>query len=289
MASKRGKGEQQQQEMFRNGQEQTAITANLSPDARTYLAALGLPDPDADPETAGLLWMHALAVGYAPAYLTENADGIRQDWPRVPLPDTVDALRASARLGREIAALLDTESTVPGVTAGPLRPEMKVMAVVSRVGGGPLNPDAGDLALTCGWGHGGKDGVTMPGKGKVVRRDYTPEELTVIREGAENLGLTLDQALEHLGETTLDIYLNEAAYWRNVPEKVWTYYIGGYQVIKKWLSYREKKLLGRSITPEETREVRDMARRLAAIVLMEPALNANYLAAKDSCYPWTKS
>ena len=163
------------------------------------------------------------------------------------------------------------------------------MAVVSRVGGGPLNPDAGDLALTCGWGHGGKDGVTMPGKGKAVRRDYTPGELSAIREGAQALGLTPEQALEHLGETTVDIYLNETAYWQNVPEKVWNYYIGGYQVIKKWLSYREQKLLGRALTPEETREVMNMARRLAAIVLMEPALNANYQAAKDSCYPWPLS
>jgi hypothetical protein len=30
-----------------------------------------------------------------------------------------------------------------------------------------------------------------------------------------------------------------------------------------------------------------MARRLAAIVLMEPALNANYLAVKNSCFPWS--
>jgi len=31
-----------------------------------------------------------------------------------------------------------------------------------------------------------------------------------------------------------------------------------------------------------------MARRLAAIVLMEPSLNANYQAVKDSCYPWPR-
>jgi hypothetical protein len=269
--------------------EEQGVKANLSPAARSYLATLGLPDPDADPESAGLIWMHALAVGYAPAYLTENTDGVRQDWPRVPLPDTATDLQASARLGREIAALLDTETPVPGVTAGTLRPELKPLAVISKVGGGPLNPDAGDLALTCGWGHGGKEGVTMPGKGKAIRRDYTPEELTAIREGAHALGLTPEQALEHLGETTVDIYLNEAAYWRNVPEKVWTYYIGGYQVMKKWLSYREQKLLGRSLTPEETREVRDMARRLAAIVLMQPALNANYEAVKQSTYPWPRN
>ncbi len=263
-------------------------TANLSPAARSYLAALGLPDPDADPETAGLIWMHALAVGYAPAYLTENADGIRQDWPRIPLPDTREALERSAELGRELAALLDPETPVPGVTAGAIRPELKSLAVISKVGGGVLNPDAGDLALTAGWGHGGKDGVTMPGKGKVITRDYTPEELAAIREGALALGLTQEQALSHLGETTCDIYLNDTAYWSNVPAKVWGYYIGGYQVIKKWLSYRESDLLGRALTMEEVREVTHMARRLAAIVMMEAVLNENYLTAKQSAYSWSQ-
>ncbi len=44
--------------------------------------------------------------------------------------------------------------------------------------------------------------------------------------------------------------------------------------------------MGRPLTPEEAREVMNMARRLAAIVLMEPALNANYQHVKDSPYPW---
>jgi hypothetical protein len=268
------------------GKGEQPTKANLSPPARSYLAAIGLPDPDADPEIAGLIWLHALAIGYAPAYLTENHDGIRQDWPRIPLPDTREALEHSARLGRELAALLDPETQVPGVTAGAIRPELKSLALISKVGGGALNPDAGDLVLTVGWGHGGKDGVTMPGKGKVITRDYTPEELTAIREGAGALGLTPEQVLEHLGQTTCDIYLNESAYWQNIPARVWGYYIGGYQVIKKWLSYRERDLLGRSLTREECREVTHMARRLAAIVLLELVLNQNYLAAKQSPYPW---
>jgi hypothetical protein len=261
-------------------------TANLSPDARIYLAAMGFPDPDLDAETACLIWRHALAIGYAPAYLADNADGIRQDWPRVPLPDTAEALQHSARLGREIAALLDTETPVSGVSAGAIRSELKVLGVISKAGGGPLNPDAGDLALTAGWGHGGKDGVTMPGKGKAVPRDYTPEERAAIREGALALGLSPEQALKHLGEGTYDIYLNDVAYWRNIPAQVWNYYIGGYQVIKKWLSYREKTLLGRPLTPDEVEEVTRMARRLAAIVLLEPALNANYQSVKASPYAW---
>jgi hypothetical protein len=142
------------------------------------------------------------------------------------------------------------------------------------------------LALTVGWGHAGKGGVTMPGKGKVVERDYTPEELDAIKAGAEALGLTFEQALMHLGETTCDVYLNDVAYWKNIPAKVWSHTIGGYQVMKKWLSYRERALLGRSLTSEEAREVMNIARRVAAILLLEPALDANYAAVKQAIYSW---
>ncbi len=87
-------------------------SANLSPAARAYLSTLGINNPDADADTAALLWMHALAVGFSSAYLSENADGIREDWPRVPLPNSRGALVASAELGRQVAALLDTEAPV---------------------------------------------------------------------------------------------------------------------------------------------------------------------------------
>jgi hypothetical protein len=91
--------------------------------------------------------------------------------------------------------------------------------------------------------------------------------------------------LDLLGKSTHDIYLNDTAYWRNVPEKVWDFTIGGYQVMKKWLSYREYALLGRTLTPDEAREVTHMARRLAALLLLAPALDANYAAAKASAIP----
>jgi len=265
-----------------------SAAANLSPGARSYLATLEVNDPDGDVGAAELIWMHALAIGYSPAYLTENADGIRQDWPRIPLPHTKDALLASAALGRQVAALLDTEHEVPGVSSGAIRGELKPVAVISRLGGGSLNPGAGDLAITAGWGHAGKGGVTMPAKGRTIRREYPADELAAIREGAEAFGLTPEQAIEHLGETTLDIYLNDVAYWRNVPARVWDYTIGGYQVVKKWLSYRERELLGRSLTEEEARYVTAMARRIAAILLLEPALDANYHAIKDNAFPWNQ-
>jgi len=231
--------------------------------------------------------MHALAMGYSPAYLSENADGIRIDWPRVPLPSSKQALLDSAALGEQIAALLDTEHHVTDATIGDIRPELKAIGVISREDGGQLQEK--ELVITAGWGHAGKNDAVMPGKGKIVERDYTKDEKEAITKGAKNLGLSLEQALAQLGKRTRDVYLNDVAYWSNIPVKVWEYYIGGYQVIKKWLSYREQPLLGRPLNKDEAREVMNMARRIAAILLLQPALNANYLKCKEDAYPWPKA
>lgn len=80
--------------------------------------------------------------------------------------------------------------------------------------------------------------------------------------------------------------MNDGAYWANIPLRVWEYTIGGYQVIKKWLSYREEKLLRRPLTKDEVRYVQEMARRIAAILLLEPELDANYQRAKQKPYSW---
>jgi hypothetical protein len=59
---------------------------------------------------------------------------------------------------------------------------------------------------------------------------------------------------------------------------VWNYTLGGYQVLKKWLSYRELPLLGRSLKPEEAAYFAQVVRRIAAILLLGPQLDANYRA-----------
>jgi hypothetical protein len=263
-----------------------APLANLSPRVRHYLAQLKIRNLDGSVETASLIWMHALAVGYSPAYLAENADGIRRDWPRIPLPDTRKALDSSAALGRQVAALLDTEAEVPGVTAENVEQLFPSIGGFTKVGGGDLDPNTDDFAVTAGWGHAGKGGVTMPAKGRIVQRAYQEAEREAIAEAAQTRGLSVKRVLSLLGPTTCDVYLNEKAYWKNVPVNVWEYYIGGYQVIKKWLSYREHELLGRPLRVEEAREVMNMVRRLAGIILLQPALDDNYRRVKAHTYPW---
>lgn len=139
------------------------------------------------------MFYHAVAVLNSPAYRRDNAGGLRQDWPRIPLPASREALLTSGALGRQVAALLDTEVSVPGVTSGAIRDELKAIAVVSRVGGGALKSE--EFALTAGWGSGGQGGITMPGKGK------TEPRAAAANEQAAGLGTA----------PTLDVYLNATA------------------------------------------------------------------------------
>ena len=84
------------------------------------------------------------------------------------------------------------------------------------------------------------------------------------------------------------MWLNDVACWNCVPTRVWHYTIGGHQVIKKWLSYRQSALLGRVLTVGEARYVTEMIRRIAAILLLELALDANYGRVKADTYAWSE-
>ncbi len=168
--------------------------------------------------------------------------------------EAAEALARSAARGRELARLLDSDHPVPGITTGTLYPEVAVIAVPATTDG--RNMAGADFALTAGWGHFGAGGAVMPGQGRIVERAFTPDERAA-------LGGTLPA----LGPTTFDVYLNARAFWRNVPAAVWRYKLGGYQALKKWLSYRERAILGRLLTPAEVQHLTDTARRIAAILL----------------------
>ena len=234
---------------------------NLSNPARSYLERLGANVMD--------LFHYVLVVLHDSAYNQLNADALRAGGPRIPLPGwptpgsagilpasaATEALTQSAARGRELAALLDPETPVPGVTTGTLRPDIATISVPATVDGRNMAGD--DFALTAGWGHYGTGEAVMSGQGRIVERAYTSDERAA-----------LSDTTSVLGQTTFDIYLNGNAYWRNVPAAVWRYKLGGYQVLKKWLSYRERGVLGRALLPEEVLYFAEVTRRITAIMLM---------------------
>ena len=226
---------------------------NLSPAAQRYLERLELGVED--------LFHHVLAVLHDPDYREANAGALRMEWPRIPLPGwpagdiggAAEELAASAERGRELARLLDPETPVPGVTTGTLRPEIASIGIPATADGRNMADD--DFSVTAGWGHFGTGDAVMPGHGRTEERPYTADERAA-----------LGQAATALGDTTFDIHLNDNAYWRNIPAAVWNYKLGGYQVLKKWLSYRESRVLGRPLLPEEVQHFTDTARRIGGIL-----------------------
>lgn len=182
------------------------------------------------------------------------------EWPRIPIPgwpnggqNAAQKFRHSAEHGRKIAALLDTDTPVSGVTTGVLRSEFAVIAVPSTVDG--KNMTGEDFNLESRWGHFGSNQAVMPGQGHVSERAFTAQETVELAECTASLG-----------NTTFDVSMNERVYWRNVPTAVWNYKLGGYRVLKKWLSYRERRVLGRPLKPEEVQHFTETARRIAAII-----------------------
>ncbi len=201
----------------------------------------------------------ALPRGWAWKTCSSHAERARCTWSgpaSLPAPSSsstaVAALAQSA--ARELARLLDADTPVPGVTTGALRPEIARSALHHRRPQHVRRRLRADRRLGTRFGSGQ---AVMPGQGRVVQRPYTP---------AERQSLNASQG--SLGETTCDVHLNDRAYWRNVPAAVWDYKLGGYQVLKKWLSYRERAILGRPLTPDEIAHFTTTARRITAMLLV---------------------
>ena len=188
-----------------NDSDGTRRRPNLSGAARRYLECLGLSvedlfhhvlavlhDPSYRKANAGALameWPRIPLPGWpAPGNGTSEAEGVpsatgdgaSRDARAFPtteqnsaLPDrrtteAAEALAQSAARGRELARLLDSDTPVPGVTSGRLRPEIAAIAVPATTDGRNMAGD--DFALTAGWGHYGTGGAVMPGQGRIVER-----------------------------------------------------------------------------------------------------------------------
>jgi hypothetical protein len=118
----------------------------------------------------------------------------------------------------------------------------------------------------------------MPGRGKAEARPWTETERDRLASLAAKEALDLSQVLAMLGETCFDVYLNGSTFWTAIPAAAWNYDLGGYQVLKKWLSYRELPLLNRPLRSDESDYFAQVVRRITAILLLGPALDASYKA-----------
>jgi hypothetical protein len=183
-------------------------------------------------------------------------------------------------LGATLSNLLDAEIDVDGVTRGSLLAGLSAVAT----------PRGKSFAVTAGWGYSQRrengTRLIMPGGGRTTVRGWTEAERNALSQIAARHDLVLETLLGLIGAQAVDVHINGDAKWEGVPAKVWDYTLGGYQVLKKWLSYREAEVLGRALTGEEAMHFAKTARRITEILCMGPALDAAHALARECAVPW---
>lgn len=194
----------------------------------------------------------ALATLHAPAYQREHASALSADWAHLPIPKAESLLKALIEKGRVVARLLDANvSASESVNAVLGAKRAAALGSMRRDDGGQVTQE--DLKVTITYWGGGK--------GRWAPRPY----------------VTQDYPLDQLGERTGDLYINAHVFFGNLPEAVWTYQLGGYPVLKKWLGYRQaNRRNGMPLSDDEWRWFRVMIQRISALIAMGPELDALY-------------
>jgi predicted helicase len=115
-----------------------AVTKSFRPNTSASLLKW-LSERDLTPAE---LFAHIVATLNAPSYASGNAGALQGDWPRIPLPNDGDTFRSSAVLGSRLLELLNSETSINGVTSGALLPGLASISV-------PTGKDYNVI----GWGH----------------------------------------------------------------------------------------------------------------------------------------
>jgi hypothetical protein len=204
----------------------------------------------------GKLFRVAFALLHAPSYQTEHKSVLSADWAHLPIPKDAGLFDRIVSAGEKVSRLLDANRDAREVIEAVVGADgARALGPLKRIDGEQVRP--ADLKITITYWGGGK--------GRWKPRAFMAEELPA------------NELETAWGERTGDLYLNDNAYFANVPELVWSYQLGGYPVLKKWLGYRQaNRRGGNPLTDDERRWLRQVIQRLAALLALGPSLDTLY-------------
>lgn len=211
---------------------------NLTRTARQYILRHGLGEDD--------LFHHVVAMLAA-----------RRDTSRFPLPEDRSKVRMSALLGYRVARLYTNDDSI---IARPHDQELRSIGIPTRIGKEARMLRGSVLLVDDLWREGER----------VEARAYADDELLSLGEHAAATGMSTDEMLALIGRETCDVYLNEKAYWKNVPRAVWEE-----GSLRAWLRDRCGGDLERPLGRDEAMHFASAARRIAALLVLQPALQRN--------------
>jgi hypothetical protein len=220
-------------------------TPNFTGEASEFIRRTGIGESD--------LFHHAIAILSAPHTVT----------PRIPLPEAKNAIRDSALLGYRVASLFAEHDPLVPVTNQ--EQALRAFGVPSRIGKEARMLRGSVLRVDERWAS----------SEMIVPRIYKGDELVAVSDCAHEAGMSGDEALSILGRQTCDVYLNDKALWRNVPIEVWRYTHRGVPLLRAWLRDRHLGVLDRGLMREEVTHFSMAVRRIAALLLLQPALTKN--------------
>jgi len=225
-------------------------TANLPPATwralRDHFGLAGERNSTEAHAFTGRLFRVVLALLHSPDFQADHRDALRYDWAHISIPKDRALFEEFVSLGDQIALLLDPAMDADGI--------VERILGASRVRSlGVLRSTAVDPDLRVSIAYFGA------AKGRWTERAYRPEEEPHLAWGA----------------TTGDPFINETTCFANVPEHVVRHELGGYEVLKKWLGYRQAKARGgEPLSLSEVSHVRSMIQRLAALLALGSSLDA---------------
>jgi Type ISP C-terminal specificity domain len=212
----------------------------------------------------GKLFRVVFAILHAPSYQAEHKSALSADWAHLPMPKDIRLFDRLVAAGEQVTRLLDADRDAGNVIKAVVGADRaRALGPLKRADAKQVRPD--DLKITVTYWGGGK--------GRWKPRAFMAEELPAIEFG------------DAWGERTGDLFVNDHAYFANVPEQVWNYQLGGYPVLKKWLGYRQAdRRDGKQLTDDECRWFRQIIQRTAALLALGPSLNALYQDAAANAF-----
>ncbi len=216
-------------------------------------------------DLVGKLFRVGFAILHAPAYQAEHKSALSADWAHLPIPKDRKLFAQLVDKGEQVTRLLDANRDARDVIDAVLGHERAAqLGPLKRSDGGKLRP--ADLKITVTFWGGGK--------GRWKSRPFGVEEAPPDAWGE---GVWGDQ--------TGDLYINDDAFFANVPEAVWTYQLGGYPVLKKWLGYRQAdRRDDKPLTDDERKWFRQIVQRIAALLALGTELDALYQRVAEDAF-----